>query len=94
MVAYPNHFHKYGGWLPSKPEILSSFIEQHVKLALAVDPSDTPTQHLPAVQEFKEIIQGDAVMKDLFDQIFLQVSKLNKVSYFGTIHTIYNVTIC
>lgn len=94
MVSCSIHRTKYGGWLPSNPEILSSFIEKHIKLAQEITLSDTHTQHLPVVQEFKEIVEGDAVMADLFDQMFLQVSKLNKVSYFGAIYTIHIVTIC
>lgn len=93
MVSFPNHRHKYGGWLPSKPEILSTFIDELVKLAQG-PLRDTSTQHLPAVQEFKESIQGDPVMKNLFDEIFLQVvSKLNKVSQFSPIYTIHIVPI-
>ncbi|KZP30152.1 phosphatidylserine decarboxylase [Athelia psychrophila] len=85
MVSFPNHRHKYGGWLPSKPEILSSFIDELVKLAQGTL-RDTSAQHLPAVQEFKESIQGDPVMKNLFDEVFLQVaSKLNKISDFETL---------
>ncbi|KZP30157.1 phosphatidylserine decarboxylase [Athelia psychrophila] len=89
MVSFPNPSsrQKYGGWLSSNPEVLSSFINDLLKLAQEVTLSDTPTQHLPAVREFKEAIEGDAVMKHLIDDIFLQVSKLNKIWDFETLLT-------
>lgn len=87
MVSFPNpkSHQEYGGWLSSNPEVLSSFIDDLLKLTQAVTLSDTPIQHLPAVREFKEAIEGDAAMKHLIDDIFLQVSKLNKVSFFAAI---------
>ncbi|KZP29066.1 hypothetical protein FIBSPDRAFT_947070 [Athelia psychrophila] len=34
---------------------------------------DGPTQHIPAVEEFKNAIEGGAATKDIFDHIFQQV---------------------
>ncbi|KZP29063.1 hypothetical protein FIBSPDRAFT_1039075 [Athelia psychrophila] len=36
-------------------------------------PSGDYTQHIPAVEEFKNAIEGDAATNDIFDQIFQQV---------------------
>lgn len=78
--AHPTHFVKYGGWLPSNADIHTSFINTHVQIAQdAVLRVEAP-QHQPAVEEFKNTIEGDAVMKDLFKQIFNQVHEKNKVS--------------
>ncbi|KAI0045727.1 hypothetical protein FA95DRAFT_1573597 [Auriscalpium vulgare] len=83
-MANPTKFIKYGGWLPSHPEIHTSFLAKHVKLAKRAV-LDSAAEHLPAVQEFKDAIEGDAIMKSLFDQIFLQVSDKNTVPDFETL---------
>lgn len=67
----------YGGWLPKHPAIYKAFIDHLVQLALRR--SADSTSHEPAVTAFGEAIQGDPVMKSLFDQVFLQVDRRNKV---------------
>ncbi|KZP29036.1 phosphatidylserine decarboxylase [Athelia psychrophila] len=76
----PHHtsYHKYGGWLPTSHEIHQSFIKKHLKTANEAILRDGPTKHIPAVEEFKIAIEGDAAMKDMFDQIFLQVSDFSR----------------
>jgi phosphatidylserine decarboxylase len=79
-MTTPTTFSGYGGWLPKSPAIYRNFINHLLKRALGR--SDESTKHEPAVAAFGEVIQGDPVMKSLFDQIFLQVSEQNKVKDF------------
>ncbi|KAI0069279.1 phosphatidylserine decarboxylase [Artomyces pyxidatus] len=84
-MSYPTRLTRYGGWLPAHPEIHTSFIAKHVKLARRAVLSDATIAHLPAVQAFKDAIESDPVMKSLFDQIFLQASSKNTKSDFDTL---------
>ncbi|KAG1904727.1 phosphatidylserine decarboxylase [Suillus fuscotomentosus] len=70
----------YGGWLPKHPAIYKAFIDHLVQRALRR--SADSTLHEPAVAAFGEAIQGDPVMKSLFDQVFLQVDRRNQVTDF------------
>jgi phosphatidylserine decarboxylase len=76
MSYASNTFRRYTGWLPSNPEIYDSFVAKHVDLANRA----ANRAHKDPVQKFKEAIESDPIMKDLFHQIFLQVSKKNTVS--------------
>ncbi|KAI0069297.1 phosphatidylserine decarboxylase [Artomyces pyxidatus] len=84
-MSYSTKFIRYGGWLPAHPEIHTSFLAKHVKLARKAVFSDAPVAHIPPVEAFKDAIEGDPVMKFLFDQIFLQVSSKNTVPDFETL---------
>ncbi|KAI0069296.1 phosphatidylserine decarboxylase, partial [Artomyces pyxidatus] len=53
----------------------------HLKRARRAVLGDAPVAHLPAVQDFKEAIEGDHVMKFLFDQIFLQIPDFETILY-------------
>lgn len=79
-MAHSTTYTKYGGWLPSNPIIHKSFLTTRAKLAKDTVLSGGPTVHVPAVEEFKNAIESDVVMNDLFGQIFLQVSEDNEVS--------------
>ncbi|KZP02969.1 hypothetical protein FIBSPDRAFT_969428 [Athelia psychrophila] len=78
-------YQKYGGWLPTSHEIHRSFVEKHLKVANKAVLHGGPTPHITAVEEFKNAIKTDATMKDLFDQIFLQVSAINTIPNFETL---------
>lgn len=81
-------FRRYTGWLPSNPEIYDTFIAKHVALASG----RLGHKHQDAVQKFEEAIQGDAIMKGLFEQIFLQVSPKNTVKDFEMLlHMLDNI---
>ncbi|KAI0045726.1 phosphatidylserine decarboxylase [Auriscalpium vulgare] len=82
-MVYTTERSKYSGWLPS-PIIRESYLAKHVKHAkrAVFDPA---VVHVPAVQAFKDAIEGDSVMKTLFDQIFLQVAEENQVPDFETL---------
>ncbi|KAI0069276.1 phosphatidylserine decarboxylase [Artomyces pyxidatus] len=84
-MSYPSRLIRYGGWLPAHPEIHTSFIAKYVKLARRAVLSGARVAHLPAVQAFKDAIDGDPVMTFLFDQIFLQVSSKNTIPDFETL---------
>ena len=78
MSYSTSQLRKYTGWLPSNPKVRDSFIKKHVDLA--TKHQKTFAQYQPAVQKFKEAMQGDPDMKDLFNQMFLQASPKNMVS--------------
>ena len=69
---------RHTSWLPSNPEVYYSFLKKHIDLA--TKHQKACVQHQPAVQKFKEAIQDDPDMKDLINQIFLQVSVKDTVS--------------
>jgi len=72
-VRDDTEFTRYGGWIPRDIRVYSGF---HKRLALgARSRRGTFAQHEPSVQEFKEAIEKDPVMTQLFDKIFLQASK-------------------
>lgn len=79
-MATPTVFSGYGGWLPRHPDIYKNFINRLLKRAL--QRSHDSLEHEPAVAAFGEAIQGDPVMKSLFDQIFRQVHEQSKVKDF------------
>jgi hypothetical protein len=72
-------FTRYHGWLPASPVVHKSFYDRHNRLIRA--PLSSRAAHTPAVAKFAAAIKADATMTDLFNQIFLQVSKENHVSH-------------
>ncbi|KAF8841422.1 hypothetical protein BDN67DRAFT_967173 [Paxillus ammoniavirescens] len=86
---------RYGGWLPSRiihesfinyhadsaAERLAKYRASHPQIpeGAPVPSSAVGLYNVPSVQAFAGAINGDPVMKDLFDKIFLQVSSLNQV---------------
>ncbi|KAH7890908.1 phosphatidylserine decarboxylase [Phlebopus sp. FC_14] len=91
---------RYGGWLPSRV-VHEGFIKHHAGHAAeshrkykarrpniplnAPLPPGEEAPHVDSVQEFANAINGDPVMRGLFDKIFLQVSPLNQVPDFDTL---------
>ncbi|KAH7890911.1 phosphatidylserine decarboxylase [Phlebopus sp. FC_14] len=91
---------RYGGWLPSRI-VYEKFVDYHVgkavdrhqkyKARLPNIPLNVPlppgeeAPHIPSVQAFADVINGDPVLRGLFDKIFLQVSPLNQVPDFDTL---------
>lgn len=84
-MSYPTKFTKYGGWLPSNEFVHRSFIQSRILTAKdhQTNASRNKDGHIqfenPAVQAFKDDIEEDNLMKDLFDQVFLQVSDYKDV---------------
>ncbi|KAJ3827426.1 phosphatidylserine decarboxylase [Lentinula raphanica] len=59
---------RYGGWIPANPAVWEAFFDD---LLGNIDPCK---DHVPAVQAFKDAVNADPELVDLFDQTFLQVS--------------------
>ncbi|KAK7041869.1 hypothetical protein VNI00_008826 [Paramarasmius palmivorus] len=73
---------RYGGWLPSSRHVHKHFVHKHVERAhhkIKTHPDGCNAPHHPAVAKFEKTIESDPEMKRLFDEIFLQVSKENKI---------------
>lgn len=65
---------RYGGWIPANPAVYDAFFND---LLREIDPKKA---HVPAVQNFKDNINADPELVDLFEQVFLQVSPESRVS--------------
>ncbi|KAJ3900638.1 phosphatidylserine decarboxylase [Lentinula edodes] len=67
---------RYGGWIPANPAVYDAFFND---LLREIDPKKA---HVPAVQNFKDNINADPELVDLFEQVFLQVSPESRVRTF------------
>lgn len=68
-------YSRYGGWIPIDPIIHEHFhqgLQDAVQKRHAVFGPDL--EHVDAVKQFETAINGDSVMRSLFDKIFLEVS--------------------
>lgn len=69
--------HGYHGWIPAHPEFYKHYTRRCLKDISGR--KEQAAQHTPAVQAFKEAIESDAEMLDLFNQVFLQAPEENEV---------------
>lgn len=72
--------HKIRRLAPIESDIHTSFLAIQVHFAKEIVLNEGPTEHFPAVHEFRIAIEGDTVVKDLFNQIFLHVSEKKTVN--------------
>ena len=73
----------YHGWLPRYPEVHRAFIKEKVTRAIARKErersGDPEAAHSLPVARFAAAILGDTTIRNLFDQIFLQVNTDSQV---------------
>ena len=62
--------YRVGRWLPSDQQVLDQWVSQLIR---ETEAGDRPL--LPVVQEFKDLIEGDAEIYMLFSQMFTQVPR-------------------
>ena len=66
----------YHGWIPAHPEFYKHYTRRSLKHISRRNEQEAQ-EHTPAVQTFKEAIESDAEMLDLFNQVFLQAPEEN-----------------
>ncbi|KAI0752494.1 phosphatidylserine decarboxylase-domain-containing protein [Daedaleopsis nitida] len=66
-------YHRIGGWLPKDHRILQNWLDKHIAAVEARHKKSTFTALHPVIQEFKELIEGDSVIRMGFHQMFEQV---------------------
>ncbi|KAJ8082153.1 hypothetical protein PM082_008000 [Marasmius tenuissimus] len=67
----PRPLVQYAGYLPEHREVYHAFFDELAQVAAKSEAEDTP--YLPAVERFKQSIEGDKLLYDLFQKIFLEV---------------------
>lgn len=71
----PHIEYRVGEWLPSDHQVLLSWLEEHSKVA-----TSEKKELLPIIQEFKDLIESDAEIYMLFNQMFTQVPRTPRYS--------------
>ncbi|KAK1228964.1 hypothetical protein PQX77_008004 [Marasmius sp. AFHP31] len=61
----------YTGYLPEHVAVYQAFFDELAHVAAKLDDEGKP--HLPVVERFKQAIEGDKLLYDLFQKIFLEV---------------------
>ncbi|KAJ3838582.1 phosphatidylserine decarboxylase [Lentinula raphanica] len=67
---------RYGGWIPANPGVWEAFFNDLLRKI------DRSKAHVPAVQAFKDAVDADPELVDLFGQTFLQVAPESKIKSF------------
>ncbi|KAJ3793515.1 phosphatidylserine decarboxylase-domain-containing protein [Lentinula aff. detonsa] len=67
---------RYGGWIPADRAVYKAFFDDLLRTI------DVGKAHNPAVQAFKDAVDADPELVDLFEQTFLQVSPQSRIKTF------------